>query len=361
MSLGLGHGARRASRILLLLFVAGLSSVGAAGAQESDAQETGAAWAIAIHGGAGTARRETMDAERERAYRDKLTEALLAGKKVLESGGSSVDAVEAAIRLLEDSPLFNAGKGAVFTHDGKNELDSSIMDGATLEAGAVAGVHHVKNPISLARRVMEDSPHVLFAGQGAEEFALEQGIELVPESYFWTERAWRSLQSRLEAEQRADAGADGAEANGANADVPSSRYFGTVGAVALDTQGNLAAGTSTGGMTNKQFGRIGDSPIIGAGTYADNRACAVSATGHGEFFIRNAVAYDICARVRYLGSSIDEAADVLVMEVLVELEAGGGVIALDPAGNAAMPFNTSAMLRGYLRAGGEPEVAIFKD
>jgi beta-aspartyl-peptidase (threonine type) len=349
MSVGLGHGARRAARILLLVAVAGLAAIGEARAQESGAEASGAAWAIAIHGGAGTARRETMDAERERAYREKLTEALLAGKEILQSGGSSLDAVEAAIRILEDSPLFNAGKGAVFTHDGKNELDSSIMDGSTLEAGAVAGVHHVKNPISLARRVMEASPHVLFAGQGAEEFALEQGIELVPKSYFWTENAWRSLQTRLEAEQRADA---------SDADAG---YFGTVGAVALDTNGNLAAGTSTGGMTNKRFGRIGDSPIIGAGTYADNRGCAVSATGHGEYFIRNAVAYDICARARYLGSSIDEAADAVVMGVLVEQEAEGGVIALDPAGNAAMPFNTSAMLRGYLQAGGEPEVAIFKD
>ena len=358
MSVGLGRGARRASRILLVILAAH-STVGDARAQETDASESRAAWAIAIHGGAGTARRETMGAERERAYRERLTEALQAGKRILESGGSSLDAVEAAIRLLEDSPLFNAGKGAVFTHDGKNELDSSIMDGATLEAGAVAGVHHVKNPISLARRVMEASPHVLFAGQGAEEFALEQGIELVPKSYFWTERAWRSLQQRLEAEQRA--GAVGKDGELAGSGLPASRYFGTVGAVALDTDGNLAAGTSTGGMTNKQFGRIGDSPIIGAGTYADNRACAVSATGHGEYFIRNAVAYDICARARYLGQSIDEAADAVVMGVLVEQAAEGGVIVLDPDGNAALPFNTSAMLRGYLRAGGEPEVAIFRE
>ena len=352
------NGARRSAWVLPILALSAFSVIGTARAQEPEVLESRASWAIAIHGGAGTARRESMDADRELAYTQTLTEALLAGKEILESGGSSMDAVEAAIRILEDSPLFNAGKGAVFTHDGKNELDASIMDGAALEAGAVAGVHHVKNPISLARRVMDASPHVLFTGQGAEEFALEQRIELVPKSYFWTERAWRSLQNRLEAEQRAG----GPALEGDRAAVePSSRYFGTVGAVALDANGNLAAGTSTGGMTAKRFGRIGDSPIIGAGTYADNRACAVSATGHGEYFIRNAVAYDICARARYLGQPIEEAANVVVMEVLVEQGAEGGVIAMDPDGNAALPFNTSAMLRGYLRAGGEPEVAIFRD
>jgi beta-aspartyl-peptidase (threonine type) len=275
--------------------------------------------------------------------------------------------VEAAIRIMEDSPLFNAGKGAVFNHDGSNELDASIMDGATLEAGAVASVRHVKNPITLSRRVMDSSPHVLMAGAGAEEFALEQGIELVPRSYFFTEPRWRSLQRALEAEQSADARGGTETLAVSDAANPASRHLGelgatgTVGVVALDRNGDLAAGTSTGGRTNKRYGRIGDSPIVGAGTYADNDACAVSGTGHGEFFITNAVAFDICARVRYLDETIGDAADYVVMGLLVEQSADGGVIAMDPNGDVAMPFNTSTMLRGYLRAGAEPEVAIFRD
>ena len=346
-------------------------------ADEAQAQEARAEWAIAVHGGAGTARPEDVGSDRERQFREKLTEALTAGGEILAAGGSALDAVEAAIRIMEDSPLFNAGKGAVFTHDGSNELDASIMDGATLEAGAVASVQHVKNPITLSRRVMDSSPHVLMAGAGAEEFALEQGIELVPKSYFFTESRWRSLQRALEAEQSADArgGAEPetAAAAGQRAAAGESRSatvreqahigerLGTVGVVALDKNGDLAAGTSTGGRTNKRYGRIGDSPIVGAGTYADNDACAVSGTGHGEFFITNAVAYDICARVRYLDETIQDAADYVVMGVLVEQSANGGVIAMDPDGNVAMPFNTSAMLRGYLRAGAEPEVAIFRE
>ncbi len=315
----------------------------------AEAQTSRPEWAISVHGGAGTARPEDMGSDRERQFRDKLTEALDAGGQVLAAGGSALDAVEAALRILEDSPLFNAGKGAVFTHDGRNELDASIMDGSTLMAGAVAAVHHVKNPITLSRLVMEASPHVLLAGDGAEEFALEQGVELVPASYFFTESRWQSLQRALEAEQRAEA-ADGALGE-----------QGTVGAVALDREGNLAAGTSTGGRNNKRYGRIGDSPIVGAGTYADNAACAVSGTGHGEYFILNAVAYDICARVGYLEETIHDAAEYVVMGLLAEQSADGGVIAMDPEGNVAMPFNTSAMLRGYLRAGGEPEVAIFRE
>jgi beta-aspartyl-peptidase (threonine type) len=325
-------------------------------ADEALAQESRAEWVIAVHGGAGTARPEDVGSDRERQFREKLTEALSAGGEILAAAGSALDAVETAIRIMEDSPLFNAGKGAVFTHDGRNELDASIMDGATLEAGAVAAVHHVKNPITLSRRVLDSSPHVLMGGAGAEEFALEQGIELVPKSYFFTESRWRSLQRALEAEQSAEArGGTEPEAAGELGAT------GTVGVVALDMNGDLAAGSSTGGRTNKRYGRIGDSPIIGAGTYADNDACAVSGTGHGEFFITNAVAYDICARVRYLEETIGDAAEYVVMGVLVEQSAEGGVIAMDPEGNVAMPFNTSAMLRGYLRAGAEPEVAIFRE
>lgn len=355
---------------------AAVSSMATPGAAE--AQTSRPEWAIAVHGGAGTARREDIGGDRERQFRDKLTEALDAGGQVLAAGGSALDAVEAALRILEDSPLFNAGKGAVFTHDGRNELDASIMDGSTLMAGAVAAVHHVKNPITLSRLVMEASPHVLLAGEGAEEFALEQGIELVPASYFFTEARWQSLQRALEAEQRAEAGgATGARERATPTSIAGERATdacgsatepaatvgeqGTVGAVALDRQGNLAAGTSTGGRNNKRYGRIGDSPIVGAGTYADNAACAVSGTGHGEYFILNAVAYDICARVRYLEETIHDAAEYVVMGVLAEQSADGGVIAMDPEGNVAMPFNTSAMLRGYLRAGGEPEVAIFRE
>ncbi|XXF79244.1 isoaspartyl peptidase/L-asparaginase [Myxococcaceae bacterium GXIMD 01537] len=311
-------------------------------------------WGIVIHGGAGVIQRANLSPEREAEVRAKLEESLRAGHAVLARGGTSVEAVTAAIVLLEDSPLFNAGKGAVFTHEGKNELDASIMNGATHAAGSVAGVTHVKNPILLARRVMERSPHVMMVGAGAEAFAQAQGLELVPESYFRTEERWQQLQRALEKEK---VGAVPA----ASADPLSGDYkFGTVGAVALDQTGNLAAGTSTGGMTNKRYGRVGDSPIIGAGTYADSR-CAVSATGHGEFFIRYTVARDICARVEYLGVPLEKAADTVINDVLVKAGGEGGVIALDARGNVAMPFNSPGMYRGYMGAAGEPSVAIFKE
>ena len=349
------------------------------------AQDTGDI-VIAIHGGAGTIRRGAMTPEMEQAYRAKLEEALRAGYAVLEQGGASLDAVVAAITILEDSPLFNAGKGAVFTSEGTNELDSSIMDGATLRAGAVAGVKTVKNPILLARAVMEKSPHVMMAGAGAEAFAAEQGLELVDPQYFFTQSRWDALQRAraqegdrpvLRDDEAEGAGADGDAADaGARAlgtagsapgsgahDVafPDDYKFGTVGAVALDRHGNLAAGTSTGGMTNKRWGRVGDSPVIGAGTYASNESCAVSATGHGEFFIRNVVAYDICARMRYLGLSLREAADQVVMQRLVEQGGEGGVIAIDRKGNIAMPFNTEGMYRGYIDRDGNVVVRIYKD
>jgi len=311
--------------------------------------QDGPAWALVIHGGAGTIRRENMTSEREAEIRGKLTEALEAGRVILEGGGSAVEAIEATIVVMEDSPLFNAGKGAVFTHEGANELDASIMDGRTLNAGAVAGVKHVKNPIRLARMVMERSDHVMFAREGAEEFALEQGVELVPTSYFHTESRWRSLQRVQEREA------------GRTSSVGEVEVLGTVGAVALDRKGHLAAATSTGGMTNKRFGRVGDSPIIGAGTYADDAACAISATGHGEFFIRNAVAHDICARVLYAEMSIREASESVVMEKLVEQDASGGVIALGADGSFATPFNSAGMYRGWVTPTTDPVTAIYGD
>ncbi|MFQ5535590.1 MAG: isoaspartyl peptidase/L-asparaginase family protein [Sphingomonadales bacterium] len=294
--------------------------------------------AIVIHGGAGTIRKGDMTPEKEAAYRQALEDALQAGYRTLEQGGSSLDAVVTAIRLMEDSPLFNAGKGAVFTNDGKNELDASIMDGRSLNAGSVAGVSHIKNPIALARLVMEKSEHVMLTGEGAEAFAKTQGVERVDPSYFYTERRWRDLQHRIKDSKH-----------------------GTVGVVALDQNGNLAAGTSTGGMTNKKFGRVGDSPIIGAGTYANNDSCAVSGTGHGEYFIRANIAHDICALVEYKGLSVTEAADTVIHRKLTRMGGTGGVIVLDRKGNHAMVFNTEGMYRGYLRQGGEPEIRIYKE
>lgn len=286
---------------------------------------------LVLHGGAGNITKKNMDPEREKEYGEKLREALTAGYKILESNGTSLDAVEATIRILEDSPLFNAGKGAVFTAEGTNELDTSIMDGKTRNAGAAAGVKRIKNPISLARLIMERSPHVLLTGDGAEAFAKQQGIELVPRDYFYTEKRWKSLQKVKEREKSRK----------------KSEKFGTVGCVALDKSGNLAAGTSTGGMTNKKFGRVGDSPIIGAGTFADNATCAVSATGHGEYFIRWSVAHDISALMAYKNLSLNDAADLVVMKKLKDVGGSGGIIAIDKNGNMAMPFNTPGMFRAY--------------
>jgi beta-aspartyl-peptidase (threonine type) len=315
-------------------------------------------WGIVIHGGAGNIRRESLTPEKEAEYRAKLTEALRAGHAVLAQGGTSLDAVSAAIRILEDSPLFNAGKGAVFTHDGKNELDASIMDGRTLKAGAVAGLQHVKNPIDLARRVMEKSPHVMMVAEGAEAFAKEQGIELVPAEYFRTEERWQQLQKVLEKEKASQGQPPSSQAP-SRAPATGDEKFGTVGAVALDQAGNLAAGTSTGGMTNKRYGRVGDAPIIGAGTYANAR-CAVSATGHGEYFIRYTVARDICARMEYLELPLLESAHSVVMDVLVKAGGEGGVIAMDSQGQVTMPFNSTGMYRGYMGEDGMAHVAIFQ-
>jgi beta-aspartyl-peptidase (threonine type) len=312
-----------------------------------------------IHGGAGAIERSKMTPELEKEYRAKLTEALEAGYRVLSNNGSGLDAVEAAIRIMEDSPLFNAGKGAVFTSEGTNELDSSIMDGRTLAAGSVAGLKHIKNPISLARMVMEKSPHVMMVGEGAEAFARQQGVAMMPPSYFYTERRWQELQ-RIKAEERQRAAPPKKSAQLDAHMLGEDGLHGTVGAVALDMAGNLAAGTSTGGIANKRFGRVGDSPIIGAGTYADNQTCAVSATGDGEYFIRAAVAHDISALVGYKGMSVADAAN-MVLDKVKRIGGTGGVIVLDREGNFTAPFNTAGMYRGHIGEDGKPVVEIYKD
>ena len=313
-----------------------------------------------IHGGAGVIKRGSLTPEREKQYRAKLEEALLAGYKALQSGKSGLDAVEIAIRILEDSPLFNAGKGAVFTADGKNELDASIMNGKTLAAGSVAGLRHVKNPITLARAVMEKSPHVMMIADGAERFAKEQGIELVDEKYFWTQERWDSLQRILNQEKEKAAEPKTKTTSRNLAESPYNK-FGTVGAVALDKAGNLAAGTSTGGMTNKKYGRVGDAPIIGAGTYANNDSCAVSATGWGEFFIRIGVARDICALMEYRALPIQAAADLVIKQKLQKLGGDGGIIGLDKFGNIGISFNSEGMYRAYIDSAGKPVIEIYKD
>lgn len=316
--------------------------------------------ALVIHGGAGTINRGDMSAEVEQAYRDKLGEALQTGYAVLQEGGSSLDAVVAAIQVMEASPLFNAAKGAVFTNAKTVELDASIMEGAMRNAGAVAGVKHTKSPIAAARAVMEHSPHVMLAGEGADTFAEEQGLEVVENSYFYTDRRLRQIEQRLERD-RGPSGGDGVDPVEPGGNAPLIKKYGTVGAVALDRNGHLAAGTSTGGMTNKQWGRVGDSPIIGAGTYADDETCAVSATGHGEYFIRAAVAHDISAMMRYTGLGLIPASNAVIHGTLAEMGGTGGVIALDAQGNIAMPFNTDGMYRGYIDQEGEMVVQIYRD
>ena len=305
----------------------------------SCAEKAEQSYGLVIHGGAGTITRENMSTEKEAEYISKLTAALKTGYAILENGGSGLDAVEATIKVMEDSPLFNAGKGAVFTGAGTNELDASIMDGATLQGGAVAGVKTVKNPISAARKVMEKTWHVLLAGEGADAFAKEQGLDIVDNSYFHTEHRFKSLIKAKEKEME---------------------KHGTVGCVALDKKGNLAAGTSTGGLTNKRWGRVGDSPIIGAGTYASNETCAVSATGQGEYFIRGSVAFDIAAQMDYEKKSVQTAAQA-VIDKLTERGGTGGVIVMDSKGNIAVPFNTEGMYRGFYLNDGELTVKIYKD
>lgn len=314
--------------------------------------------AIAIHGGAGTIRKGNISAELEGEYRAKLKEALKAGYKILEEEGSSLDAVVAAIQVMEESPLFNAGKGAVFTSDGKNELDAAIMDGETRNAGAVAGVSTIKTPVAAARAVMENSPHVMMVGRGAEQFAKEQGLKIVDPSYFYTEKRYQQLQRIKDTEKQQ---LDHSEEQGSLLYEFPDQKFGTVGAVAVDRNGNLAAATSTGGMTNKRYGRVGDVPVIGAGTYADNSTCAVSATGHGEYFIRSVAAYDIAALMKYKSMSLKDAASEVVDKKLVAFGGDGGVIAIDAKGNIAMPFNTSGMYRGSIDTSGKMYIGIFED
>lgn len=309
------------------------------------------AYAIVVHGGAGTILKENMTPEKEKEYRDALNKALDIGEEILKNGGSSLDAVEQSIRYMEDSPLFNAGKGAVFTHEGKNEMDASFMSGKDQNAGAVGGVTNIKNPISAARAVLEKSEHVMMAGKGAEEFSELQGLKMVDPSYFRTERRWNSLQRILQSEK---------DKTELSEDDDLDKKHGTVGCVALDKDGNIAAGTSTGGMTNKKFNRIGDSPIIGAGTYADNATCGVSSTGHGEYFIRYTVARDIAALMEYGNKTLVEAGEYIINKKLVEKGGTGGVVALDKMGNVAMPFNTPGMYRGYAKPG-ERIVKIYKE
>jgi beta-aspartyl-peptidase (threonine type) len=300
-------------------------------------------FAIVIHGGAGVMSKERMSLEQQNEYKAKLNEALELGEKMLKEGAEATDVVVRVINVLEDSPLFNAGKGAVFTNDEKVELDASIMEGKTLKAGAVAGVRDIKNPINAAREVMLNSEHVFLSGKGASEFAKKQGLEIVPNKYFHTQARHESLM-KLKKQERERTSKDN---------------MGTVGCAVLDTHGNICAGTSTGGMTNKKYGRIGDAPVIGAGTYANNKTCAVSCTGHGEYYIRLGFARDISALMEYKNMSVEKACREEIGK-LTELNGTGGVIALDVNGNIAMEFNTSGMFRGYIKSTGEKEVAIFK-
>ncbi|MBU6340266.1 MAG: isoaspartyl peptidase/L-asparaginase [Bacteroidetes bacterium] len=310
-------------------------------------------WAIALHGGAGTLSRTLMTPEREAAYRAALDTALMIGETVLKNGGSSLDAVSQTIIYLEDCPLFNAGRGAVFNHEGKNELDASIMDGSTQKAGAVGSVSVVKNPILLARAVMEHSPHVLLTGRGAEQFAREQGIQTIEPSWFFTQERWNTLQDALKEEARENGKHGGIFKN-------SDFKFGTVGCVALDQHGHLAAGTSTGGMTNKRWNRLGDTPLVGAGTYADDDVVAVSCTGHGEYFIRYAVAHDVWARMAYQNLSVQEAGNRVIMQKLKEKGGEGGLIAVDKNGNVTMPFNSEGMYRAYANPDTR-KIAIYQE
>jgi len=311
---------------------------------------TGSKTAIVIHGGAGTIPRAEMTDEKEAGIRSALRESVLTGHQVLLAGGSSTEAVVAAINVMEDSPLFNAGNGAVFNADGKHEMDASIMEGAGLNAGAIASVSRIRNPINLASGVMTGSEHVMLMGDGAEEFARQQDFELVDPASFHTDFRWQQLQ-RIKAKEQAKKQAIADQKD---------QWFSTVGAVALDSHRNLAAGTSTGGTCNKRWGRVGDSPIIGAGTYADNNSCAVSATGHGEYFIRHVVAYNICHRVE-LGTPLTQAADTVVNDILVKAQGEGGIIAIDRQGNIAAPFNSEGMYRASVDTNGEVDVSIYRE
>jgi beta-aspartyl-peptidase (threonine type) len=323
-------------------------------------------WSIVVHGGAGVIERKSMSPETEAAYRAGVKTAMNAGAAVLEKGGSSLDAVEATIQILEDDPLFNAGRGAVFTAEGKNELDSAIMDGATLKAGAVAGLTRTRHPIAAARAVMDQSPYVMMIGPSADAFAASKGLEEVAPSFFFTERRWQGLVTQLTAEHKPipprPEGAPPAPATPVSMmEPPDAHKYGTVGVVALDRSGNIAAGTSTGGLQAKYPGRVGDSPIIGAGTYASNKSCAVSGTGTGEYFIRLTIAREICALVEDKHMPLKAAADEVIHRQLEALHGDGGIIAIAPDGQTAWSFNTSGMYRARMAQGGQPTIAIYND
>lgn len=336
---------------LIQVLAFGLLMVSSAAVGQTEPASGPSPIAIAIHGGAGTISRESMTEERERAIRGVLEKAVRGGYDVLEHDGAAIDAVTAAITIMEDAPEFNAGRGAVLTSESRVEMDASIMTGQDLVAGAIASVSGIRHPILGARAVLEHSPHVMLVGKGAEKFARERQLEFMPASWFHTEFRIEQLR-RIQAREGERAAADAADGDA---------WFSTVGTVALDRTGNLAAGTSTGGMSNKRFGRVGDSPIIGAGTYADNRSCAVSATGHGEYFIRHVVAYNICARMLHAGATLAQSADAVINGVLAEEGGDGGVIALDARGNIAMPFNTPGMYRASIDSTGNIEVRIYDD
>jgi beta-aspartyl-peptidase (threonine type) len=315
---------------------------------------------LVIHGGAGTILKSQMTAEKEKAYQQGLNDALQKGYDVLSKGGTALDAVEATIKIMEDNPLFNAGKGSVFTHEGKNEMDASIMDGKTLKAGAVAGVTTIKNPITAARAVMDKSGHVMMAGKGAEQFAAQEGCTIVDPSYFFTEDRWKALQKAKADDSLKPFQRDTSKSFLKQSENKDYKY-GTVGCVALDIYGNLAAGTSTGGMTNKKFGRIGDSPIIGAGTYANNSTCAISCTGYGEYFMRLVLSKSVSDRMELAHATLQQAADEMIMHKLGDSGGDGGLIAVDKDGNITMPFNTTGMYRGYITSDGKKEIQIYKE
>lgn len=324
-----------------------------ANSESSTPQDSIPNFGIVIHGGAGTILKKNMSDSLEQAYKAKLEEAIRTGHEILANGGTAVEAVQRTINVMEDSPLFNSAKGAVFTNEGKNELDASIMDGKTLNAGAVAGVTNVKNPINLAYEVMVNSEHVLLSGKGAEQFAKEQGLEIVDPEYFYTEKRYKAMERARDREEKKE------NKTAFYDPFLKDEKFGTVGCAALDKNGNLAAGTSTGGMSNKKYNRIGDSPIIGAGTYANNKTCAISSTGWGEYFIRGVVAYDISAMMEYKGLSLQEAAAEVIQKKQPDLGGNGGIIAIDHEGNVAMEFNTAGMYRATMNGNGELEIGIY--
>lgn len=354
-----------ATKFILITLIVSLCSCTQTGTNTTSSTsgkvDNSSKYGLVIHGGAGTILKENMSDSLEQAYRLKLEEAITAGHKILENGGTSIEAVTASIMIMENSPLFNAGKGAVFTNQETNELDASVMDGKTLNAGAVSGVTTVKNPITLAVAVMDKSEHVMLSGKGAEQFALEQDITLEDPSYFYTERRFQSLQRvKQKAKENQSSGIEKKAAFVKDPFIKESK-FGTVGCAALDKYGNLAAGTSTGGMTNKRYNRIGDAPIIGAGTYANNVTCAVSSTGWGEYFIRAMVAHDISALMEYKGLSLQEAASEVIQKKLPDLGGTGGIVAIDHNGEVALEFNTAGMYRAHMNSAGKLTVKIYKE